>query len=292
MGPLLFLIYINDLPAVSPSAAFTLFADDTSLSRNGRTLGEAAGGLAVARLRVEEWFRANKLMLNNNKTHTLVFTLCDLSDLPQEVTHVRFLGVEIDSQLKFDAHVDYICGTLAVGTFALRGLSNSVSVEVLKTVYFSLIQSLLSYAVLVWGHSCHACRVFALQRRAIRVLAGLAYGEDCRGAFRSLGILTFPSIYIFENLLHIKHNEDQYRAHSDLHEYDTRNKANLAIIYRRLKRCQNGPGFLGVSLFNKLPSHIKALSVKNFKCKVRDFLAEQAFYSVQEFLNCEVASFI
>lgn len=288
LGPLLFLIYINDLPLTGPSTAFTLFADDTSLSRNGETPAVISDELAVTQLGAEEWFKANKLLLNADKTHTMISSLRDLPDQSRQVDHVRFLGVHIDNKLKFDVHVDFVCGKLAKSAYALRGLSGCVSDKVLRTTYFSLFHSILTYAILVWGHSCQSFRVFALQRRAIRILAHLSYREECRDAFRSLKILTFPSVYILENLMYVKQNEDKYRTHSELHEYDTRNKGELAVAYRRLKRCQNGPKFLGIKLYNKLPTNVKTLTLKKFKTALKNFLAKQAFYSVQEFISCDV----
>jgi hypothetical protein len=122
----------------------------------------------------------------------------------------------------------------------------------------------------------------------MRVIAGLSYREDCKAAFQSLMILTFPSVYILENLLYVKKNIEKFRSHGELHGYDTRNRDNLAVIYKRLKKCQTGSEFLGVKLFNKLSLGARALPLTQIKQKIKVFLAKQAFYSVQEFLDCNV----
>ena len=72
--------------------------------------------------------------------------------------------------------------------------------QVLRAAYFVLVHCHLEYALLAWGHMSTCDRLFKSQRRAIRVVANLAYREDCRSYFRSLGILTVPSMLIFKCL--------------------------------------------------------------------------------------------
>lgn len=109
----------------------------------------------------------------------------------------------MDQRLLWDSHITMVASRLASGLYLLRGLANNVSLEVLKTAYFGIFHSHISYATLIWGHSSGADRLFGLQRKAIRILAGLGFMEDCRHAFVRLGMLTLPSISIIQNLLYI-----------------------------------------------------------------------------------------
>lgn len=217
----------------------------------------------------------------------MTFSLRDLNNV-NKINHVKFLGVYLDPKLKWDVHVDNTAKRLRTSIFVLRNLANSVLLSTLMSAYYALFHAVMSYGIIVWGGAPQADRIFGMQRKAVRILAGLRYKENCRDAFVNLKILTFPCNYILENLIFIKNNDDRYKTHGDFHEYNTRNRENLVTMYCRLKRCQSRPEFMAVKLFNKLPPQIKELPVKNFKGKIKSFLVKQAFYSVQEYLNFNI----
>ena len=155
------------------------------------------------------------------------------------------------------------------------------------TAYHALVQSHISYSVLAWGNSHASIHIFRLQRRAIRVFAGLGYREDCRDAFVSLGILTLPCVYIFQAVLRAYVNRNNFLTHADIHTYNTRKKDNMYIQYCRLSITQQSPTYMGQVLFNKLPTQIRLLTLTELKIKLKSHLIRNAFYSVEEFLNCD-----
>ena len=288
MGPLLFLIYINDLPSCLNSGHCVLFADDTTFSVQNvdyRTLETSAGEMQST---ANDWFKGNNLVLNVDKTQQMVFSLRDVPDQTFPQDSVRFLGVHLDQKLKWDSHIEYLLGKMKSGIFVLRNLKDTVSDDVLRMTYYAVIHSLLSYAIVAWGHAAECYRVFSLQRRAIRILSNLGYRDDCRGGFISLNILTFPSIYILETLLFVRNNIDMYPTNLHIHSLDTRGKELLTIPALRLSKSQNGPNYLGIKFFNKLPPEVRHLEPKQFKRWVHGFLARHPFYSVAEFLNTKL----
>ena len=203
LGPLLFLIFINDLPQADSLAHYTLFADDTTISCWKGEQKEAIESSGAALRRAEKWFTANKLFLNASKTKSMVFTTREVVDYDGE-SSVKFLGVFLDREMYWSVHTDQLISKLASNIFLLRTMGDCVSPPILKQAYFTLCHTHIAYAIIVWGHSSGAKRVFGLQRRAVRILAGLCYREDCRRAFIDLSIMTLPSLFIYENLLHIK----------------------------------------------------------------------------------------
>nr|WP_253308705.1 reverse transcriptase family protein [Rickettsia endosymbiont of Ceutorhynchus assimilis] len=290
LGPLLFLIYINNLTECGDdTVSFVLFADDTTCSVRLKTCEEIGGRTCEMQSAVSEWFLANNLILNESKTKRMVFSLRDCETDLETEDEVRFLGVILDSKLKWDCHIDSLAAKISKSVFVLRSLSNAVSNKILRTAYFALCHSLLCDGIIVWGRAANAHRIFALQRRAIRVIAGLSYREDCRNAFVRLEILTMPCVFILENVIYAKTNINKFNANSDYHNYDTRYRDNLTTPYFRLKKCQNCPNFLAVKYFNKFPKALRDLPLKQFKEEIKTILITNAFYSLDEFEKSDLS---
>ena len=119
LGPLLFLLYINDLSSVSEACFSILFADDTNMFITGHNVNEMCNQLNADLFRVQEWLHCNKLSINVLKTHYMIFTprnkvvdyisiIIDSTKLSR-VYVTKFWGVQIDSQLSWKMHINYIC---------------------------------------------------------------------------------------------------------------------------------------------------------------------------------------
>jgi hypothetical protein len=90
-------------------------------------------------------------------------------------------------------------------------------------LYYGLVCPLLSYGIVVWGHSAKALtRIFILQKRAVRYTAGLKHLESCKDSFRNLKILTVYSLYLQETILYVK-EKCNCMANEQIHTYNTRN---------------------------------------------------------------------
>lgn len=289
LGPLLFLIYINNLPHIRRDDHYVLFADDTAVSVRGKELKDLEGGADDAQARAADWFRKNNLVLNEAKTNRVIFSLRSVpEDCRFSRESVPFLGVQLDSEMRWNAHIEQLCKKLRSALFVLRNLSGTVSYCVLRTAYYALFHSVMSYAVLAWGHAPQWRRVFALQRRAVRVVGGLGYRDDCRETFKMLNILTLPNLYILENLLYVKANTEKYPTNAQHGSHDTRRAEHLSIPIHRLERSRDGPRYWGVKFYNKLPDGYKLLSDKVFKGRVRGWLLENPLYDSREFLSSDI----
>nr|CAI5842739.1 unnamed protein product [Callosobruchus analis] len=159
LGPILFLIYTNDLPLSNAEAKYTLLADDTTISVKADTLHQATHLLHEVQTEAKHWFAANKLVLNEEKTERIVFSLRDCGAINGEITNIRFLGVTIDPTLKWNVHIDNFSTRLTKSIYLLRSLSNCVFQAVLKISYHAVFHSIMTYGVLVWGHSAHVSRL-------------------------------------------------------------------------------------------------------------------------------------
>ena len=187
--------------------------------------------------------------------------------------------------LKWEMHTSNLASKLCSNIYLLNTLSNVVSTNVLKSAYFALVHSLISYAIVAWGHATSSDRIFRLQRRSIRIISRLGFREDCRSAFVLHKIMTFPCIYIFNCLNFVKTHQDKYKSHQDVHNYLTRNNNKLYPEFVRLKKCQNSPNFMGIKFFNVLPEAIRCLDTNLFKSKLKEYLISKSFYTYDEYLQ-------
>ncbi|XP_031350575.1 uncharacterized protein LOC116176232 [Photinus pyralis] len=288
LGPTLFLIYVNDMPlCLPPDVSCLLYADDATLISASRDVESASSKANASMDSINNWCLANKLKLNSSKTAVMHLTLKYGQDGANYKTiyNAKFLGCTIDPRLNFKSHCDVIAKRINQSIFLLRRLVNNVSPWVIKNAYHALVQSTLSYALLVWGQSVSWHMIFKLQRRAIRVMSGLGYREDCRGAFKRLKLLTLPSLYILEAVCFIKNNLLAFSQQGDMHTHNTRTKHKLRVNYCKLTASQKGAYYKSLTLFNVIPVHIKDLPNIKFKCVVKKFLTEHAFYTLEEFVD-------
>jgi hypothetical protein len=190
-----------------------------------------------------------------------------------------------DPKLCWSIHGDSVAEKVSKNIFLLRNLKNQLSPEYLRNIYFGICESHLVYGLLVWGHTTIRHRLFGLQRKAIRILAGLGYTDDCKVYFTSLNILTLPSLYILVCLIYVKTHLDEYTSHREIHTYGTRKKSNLCLKELRLNKSQTGVLFYGIKFYNKLPEVVRNASVDNFKINIKKFLLKKAYYNFEDFLR-------
>ena len=162
LGPLLFIIYTNDLPNSMKHSKCILFADDTTVYHSSTNLNELIGLIEEDLVTLTDWFCVSKLSLNVNKTNLLVFspkakiisnemTIKLGGQIIRRVNNAKFLGIHIDDELQWGAHIDHLSKKLASGSYAINAVKRLLPIHNLKQLYFSLIHSHLSYGLLLWG---------------------------------------------------------------------------------------------------------------------------------------------
>jgi len=284
LGPLLFILYVNDLPESHHNVQFVQYADDTTFSVMGVDRQRLHCTTQEILSSIEEWCEQNNLQLNKKKTNQVLFSV---KPTPAKASGVNFLGVWIDPQLSWSEHCEQLAKKLCKIIFLMRRLAEMVSRDVLLKVYYACFQSAITYGILAWGHATGSKDVFRLQRRCMRIIAGLGYDEDCREVFRKWKVMTLPCLYILHTLLSVKENLPAYRVCGDHHEYGTRGKDMLSTGFARIKRTQTGTAYWGIKFYNRLPEDVRQLPLKVFKGWVRKYLTGKGFYSAQEFLDCD-----
>ena len=272
LGPLLFLIYINDLNLNLEHCRILLFADDTTIFCGHRNKNYLNWCLSEDLKIINDWFLANKLTLNLDKSHLLQFRKntisidLKLNNVPIKGSdNVKFLGVHLDKDLKWIHHVNCLVNKLKRNLHLLCMSKKLLDTTSLKLVYHAHFESHLLYGLPIWGSMCskeELNRIKSVQRKAIKFLKPFdSFLESCK----TLKILPIESLIELE-LLKIG-----YKLHSNCHSltrkhrYPTRTKNDLYVpVYQK---ASHSSSFLvrSISLYSRLNHDLKSsISLSSF----------------------------
>jgi len=135
-----------------------------------------------------------------------------------------------------------------------------MSLDVLRSTYFSYAHSIISYGIIFWGNSSHSEETFKVQKRIIRIIMNLSKNVSCQQPFKELNILPVPSQYVRSVLLFLTKNKDQFMTNSQMHKVTTRQTFDLYIPATNLTIYRKDVYYQGIKIYNHLPKTIKDLS--------------------------------
>ena len=210
LGPLLFLLYINDIGNATHSIP-RLFADDACFLLNHSNLTTLNTELKLELTEVFKWCSANKLTINPNKCHcmiippstkdfTLDFTLkIDNTIVPSNET-VKYLGVIIDSKLSFAPHIKYLESKLSRANGIISRLKSTLPNDALLKLYYALFQPHLLYGLTIWGSPfpTYLNPIKTLQNRAVKNIGSGSMYDNSNPCYVRFNILKLQDLYIVE----------------------------------------------------------------------------------------------
>ncbi|KAI5640836.1 reverse transcriptase (RNA-dependent DNA polymerase) domain-containing protein [Phthorimaea operculella] len=251
LGPLLFLLYVNDLPRATEQTCVQ-FADDTTLIVKCNNNQQLEPNLNSALTDKVSWMERNNLKINVNKTKLMQFLSYNASPLQidvnfkgqkvEEVDNIIFLGITIDKHLSWKDQIEAVCNRLSRFVFALKRLRDTVSVEAAITAYHGYVSSVLSYGLMLWGNSVNVERAFILQKKCIRVLCNAWFDDSCKPLFKKLEILPLPCMYIRDVCVFVNAHPSYWRKRSEVFQQQRRQKY-MNLLYqptcRKVKKVTN-----------------------------------------------------
>jgi hypothetical protein len=162
LGPILFLLYINDLPSHINEAKLVLYADDTTILVTEKNEEELQTKISLTTNQLEQWLCKNDLVVNTKKTIAISFhsSQVKISPKPNIVlqnskiaykSEVKFSGIYIMENLNWHVHIKFLCSSLNKTYYMIRVLKQTVSTYLLWNIYFAHFQSKMRYGIVVWG---------------------------------------------------------------------------------------------------------------------------------------------
>ena len=260
LGPILFLLYINDLANICRNTLPFLFADDTILFISGTGLTQIEEMLNLELREISLWLKVNKLSFNVKKTHYMLFTnkrsykpsICvNIDGHPtDEVQYTRFLGIYMDNKLNWKKHIAYISGKVSRGIGIILKARKVLNSDALKSLYFSFMYPFVTYCSHVRGNAydTNLYPLVVLQKRIIRIITFSKYLDHTGPFFKELGFLKIGEInkYLFGKFMYRWYNSqvpllflDMFQYVRNIHGYGTRQIDQLYIpkVKTNLGKC-------------------------------------------------------
>ena len=299
LGPLLFILYINDISNISHLMHTILFADDTTILIKSDTASTAVISMNRELEKLSIWLTANKLSLNISKTHYMVFdrgkektdqySLFLNNILIDRVKYTKFLGVIIDEKLNWTHHISYIKNKISKGFGIILRARKFFTKSTLLKLYNSFVLPYLIYCVEIWGNASeiHILPIITLQKKIVRALTFSPYLAHTKNIFIRLKILPFKKLVIHRIAIQMfKYNNgnipkalsELFTLNSSNHSYDTRNKDKIRSAYGKHKFMYRNFRFTSVHIWNYLASNINInTSFSDFKNKSKIFIMSEDF---------------
>ena len=299
LGPLLFLLYINDIINASHTLFPILYADDTNIFVNGKSLDKLITSMNNELQKIVIWLDTNKLSLNLLKTHYMIFhsqarNFTSCSDLVirghkiEKVDSTKFIGVILDSKLTWENHIQYIKTKIAKSIGILCKARKVLSQNTLLLLYYSIAYPHFLYCVEVWGNAAqtHLLSLILLQKRIVRVITFSRYNEHTKPLFRKLQILKLEDLYkssivafLYKFIKGLLPNifNDIFQTNSNVVSRQTRQSHKLHVPRHKTVFYGRTIKFQGVKYWNALSETIDS------KCSIHTFKKRLKIYYINRY---------
>ena len=257
LGPLLFLIYVNDFHNCSKLLDFHLFADDANLFFQHKDINMLESLINSELEKVFNWLCANKLSLNIDKSNFVIFRPIQRK-LPKQVmlsinnqmliqeTSIRYLGVYIDYNISWKTHITNISKKIKRSIGILSKLRYFLSTKTLLNLYYALVEPFLNYCIIAWGNTYQTTLqpLFILQKKALRIITFSSYNEHSSPLFKDLNVVKLSDIITFQLAVFMYkfHNnllppvfDPYFNSVGMLHNYNTRLSSKMTYVIPKVR---------------------------------------------------------
>ena len=286
LGPLLFLLYINDIQYVSREIDLRLFADDTAIFLHHRDPNILIHQGKLTMKQIMTWFETNKLSLSIGKSNFILFhgrnknpknqiTAIDIGDESILRTYsAKYIGLTLDENLSWDAHIDDVCNNLVKYFSIFYNIGNVVTSHVARAIYFACIHSRIKCGIETYGSASEykISKLQILQNKLLKLLTKKERRYSTNELHKSLNILKVKHIYETSVLMFVHgcirdtpiapfKNYFDPRGHA--HNYNLRNNEDLATNQIRTNMGAHSTHTVGAKLWNNTPKVITDITMQH-----------------------------
>ena len=251
LGPLLFIIYVNDLPSVPKHCNISLYADDTVLYCFSSSISDLRESLNMDLIRIASWLNDNKLSLNLDKSRCMLIgssrnlkksaylSVAVYNKVISSTDTFKYLGVTLSSNFTWKDHVDAISCKINQRLGLLRRIKYLLPFGARLLFYNSLILPIFNYADIVWGDKNNVEAMSSLQilqNKSAKLILDRPLYSSATDAIQALGWIRLEDrcsyhrcLYIFKCLNNLTSNSLAFLKNTNIHNYNTRSKDNLRL---------------------------------------------------------------
>ena len=277
LGPILFLVYINDMYTALQEDSVRLFADDTSLTLFDRSFKTVLAKAKDQFSKLRHWCTCNKLTINQDKTFLILFHATNkpvplnFSDITvddfiiKRVTNVKYIGLNIDEKLNWREHVYDLCKSLIKYFGIFNKVKYFVTSKLARQLYFAFIYSRINYGIEVYGVCAKSLmqKLQILQSKLLKLLLRLDSRTSTNKLHKELNILKVQDVYKV-NILHFVNTclngncPEIFEMYFSFHQplYSTRSQGTLAIPRSRTTLGSLSSTIRGPNLWNTTNNNI------------------------------------
>ena len=285
LGPLLFLVYINDIAnaITSPQSLVMLFADDTNVFLKGKDLISLKRQTEHTLHQLSEWFATNKLTLSLEKTQYNIFhnknkfipAECNTMNIQNNnvvrVNEAKYLGVVLDEALSWKGHIDQLSKSLQKYASSFKIIKNHIPPHCKKQLFFAHVNSRIQYGIEVYGNAPNKYlkRVQVLQNKILKTLFNKPWDMSTIDLHHELELLKVCDVFkmrisqfVFKSRKKLLPNifNDYYHLVNEVHDYETRDASELYVKRSRTATGAKSAKIRGAQIFNDIPSEVKNCS--------------------------------
>ena len=282
LGPILFLIYMNDITFAATSTKIKLFADDTNMFVGNKSITELNKQCNTHLKNLNEWFLANKLSLNVSKTCFTLFKphiqndlLCNMNlainNIKIEpIACCKYLGLLIDEKMKWKDHIKFVEKKILKFVSIFYKIRDKLPKKCLKSLYFALVYPHILYGIELYANTnkSYLNKLHVLNNKILRTLQRKHKKFRVASLYEGYNTLPINLLHERQLLLFIHkciHHNDKlpsifakyHNDNTDIHDHDTRQKTNLHVALHSTSFGQRCVNYKGGKQWNSLPNNLK-----------------------------------